>query len=257
MNHRNHDLELIAAYVSDGGDAPGAQAQIDECADCRQEYEHQLGVRNLLRQVSPAFMTDAERLTLHRSVLDRLGSERATDPRRRRQRRTRSAGGGFLWARVGAAAAGVVALASIGTFLASQPGSGGGATTTTAADVLMAADADPGQAPAAEEAGAQLAGPRTTAASTEMRSLPGGDLAAVRTEVERLLDRAQTGQTNVATDELHRPCADRLGQQQVVISEEAQLDGEPIIIFIVGGDPEAVTAVVYRISDCGLIELVE
>lgn len=244
MNDHPHDLDLIASFAGGFADDDLARRLLDECAVCREEYELQRRMQELLSSLPSPEMTETERQRLHQVLTPPPGARIITLSERRRAR---------TWMRVGTAAAGLLVVVGLGSvFLRMMGGAtdGGslleagsaGATTTTLAETFTTAAA------AMESFGDGGGG---------VLSLPGGDEAAVEAEVEQLLEVAVGRANFLVEDTAQRAelrCSDQLTGQTILTAAESYLDGRPIVIYIVEADPE-LQAVVFDSSTCAEVEL--
>jgi hypothetical protein len=243
-NHDRHDLELIAAHASGESD-PRAVALVENCAECRTEFELQQRVRSWLQAAPSVAMAEHERDALHSRVSQRLAGARSS---------SRRVPGAWLLP-VGAAAAAVAMVAGLSGVLRG----GQGAALTMVAGSLAA---DAGGNVTGEElyAGAAAAeAPATTAAALAApaaRTLPGGDLDAVRAEAEALAaGESDQGMTEAADMSAVPPCLEAIGDSAVIRWATSILDGEPIVIMIVSTDEEAPETRVFVVEDCSPVDL--
>jgi hypothetical protein len=156
-----------------------------------------------------------------------------------------------LWLRLGAVAATLVALVGVvnlvgrlseapvraGLEALSEPTTAAAAATTT---VL-----------------GDVASPAAQAEEGAAFRMAGGDAEAVRAEIDQLLEAARaetlTYNTKLEDDQARR-CAELLEERSVAAAALSNLDGRPIIIYILddGDQPEAI---VYDQATCELVEL--
>ena len=139
--HDRHDLDLIAAYADgDLGSETGlAEELVASCEQCRAEFLTQREMGELLRNAPPVSMTEEERDTVRRSVLDRLEEPvpRKAAPvisletRRRSTRR---------WLAVGSVAAVTLAVVGVGGMILNSSGNDVSADFEAAAPADEAAD---------------------------------------------------------------------------------------------------------------------
>lgn len=248
MDDHLHDPDLIADYAQGTSEsAHDARRLLDECAQCRAEYETQLRMKELLSGLPSVQMTEQERQRLHRS-LDKVSSGKVItlDDRRRAQR----------WMKLGTVAAGMFVAVGLGSvFLQMNQGSDGGetaalealsATTTTPMAVTTAAAAESDTAPA-ESSG--LSG-------SALRSYEGGNSEAVRAEIEELIGNALADQgiDQYSTPAVEPRCADRVEESTVLAGADSTLDGRPIIIYIVA-DQDGPRGRVFDQATCSEIDL--
>ncbi|MGA7282140.1 MAG: hypothetical protein WBZ40_10200, partial [Acidimicrobiia bacterium] len=71
-----HDPDLIAGFADGSNDNEiQARALIESCGECRAEYENQVRVIAMLRQVPPVAMTDLEKAAMQRDLWTELRSQ--------------------------------------------------------------------------------------------------------------------------------------------------------------------------------------
>lgn len=245
-DHARHDLGEIAALAGGDGEHGGPAGDlIAACPDCRAEFDLQRRVRGWLEAAPAVGLTDDERVALRERVgrSTRSGSVVAS-PRTRRPP--------LLWLRVGYVAAGLAVLAGIGGVLANLGEVGPGPS-------VEAFDAVAAEAPSGGDEADTTAGAALAATEAQRATLAGGDVEAVRAEVEDMLERAReaTGEEAGAPDAemlAATPCLDETGGRPVVMAADSVLDGEAITILVVAGD-EAPEALVFRTGDCTPVDL--
>lgn len=246
--HLQHDLELIAAYA-EGLLADGDEARhlVEECADCRREFELQKGVKSLVAGLPPARLTDPERLELH-AIIRRLPRRNVItmEDRRRTQR----------WMRVASVAAAGFVLIGLGAVFVGTMGAGSRSSFSTTAGALQA------------EGSTEALATTTTAAATSTvaegafdtsRLLAGGDADAVRSEIDALLDESSqplygASRSEDAAQGFEVLCSDQVSTREVLQVAESRLDGRPIVIFIVATEDDK-EALIYDEATCVLVEL--
>lgn len=253
--HSRHDLDLVAAYA---GDDPGidqnlAAGLVAACSDCRSEFDLQRKVKGWMASAPVVSLGDEERSLLHDRVNRAVAKPAVvsiSDRRRRRQP-------GQLIFRIGTAAAALAVVAGLGGVF----GNIGGDTDATTAFESLSTEL------AAGSEAANAAAPTTTAAAmygattAERAMLVGGDLEAVKKEVEELIGRVAAREEAQAPEDTQAdamisvpPCSDQVEDREVLLSAESVLDGEPIIVFVVSGE-EATQALVFQTADCSVVDL--
>lgn len=246
--HLQHDLELIAAYA-EGLLADGDEARhlVEECADCRREFELQKGVKSMVAGLPPARLSDPERLELD-AIIRRLsrGNVITLEDRRRTQR----------WMRVASVAAAGLVLIGLGAVFVGTMSTGSRSSFSTTAGALQA------------EGSPEALTENTTAAATSTvagsafdtsRLLAGGDADAVRSEIDSLLDESSqplygASPREDAAQGVEVLCSDEVSTQEVLQVAESRLDGRPIVIFIVATE-DGREALIYDEATCVLVEL--
>jgi hypothetical protein len=259
MNHDLHDVDLVAAYALDYDDVDrdAAGQLVADCPECRSEFDNQRAVTSWLTAASVVALGDDERAALHARVDAAIARPKVVALPDRRHRRQP----GQILFRIGAAAAALAVVAGLGGVFNRIGGDdGGGSVFQTEASEIAGASAESTTA----------ASPTTTtadmfaAASAERTMLAGGDAAAVQREVEELIARASSPEeagapSNSQADAMTSvaECSDQIGDREILVTAESQLDGEPIIVFAVAGvdAEEEVEALVFRLADCSSVDL--
>ncbi|HUO46371.1 MAG TPA: hypothetical protein VM470_06030 [Acidimicrobiia bacterium] len=248
MNDHLHDPDLIANYAEGISEAANeARRLLDECAQCRAEYETQLQMKELLSSLPQVQMTEDERQRLHRA-LDKVppGKVITLAERRRAQR----------WIKLGTVAASLFVAVGVGSiFLQLNQGSDGGdngalealsATTTAplaATTAAAAAENDTAQAPSG------LAG-------SALRTYDGGDSEVVRAEIEQLISDSATDESigEYSTFATEPRCTEQVEDSTVLAGADSNLDGRPIVIYIIE-DEDGPRGRVFDQATCSEIDL--
>lgn len=256
-DHDLHDVDLVAAYAldHDGVDREAASRLVAACPECRAEFDNQTAVTSWLSAAPVVALSDDERAALHAGVDRAIAKPTVVALPDRRGRQP-----GQILFRIGTAAAALALIAGLGGVFDRVGGDddGGGVFQTEASEL-----ADSAESTAA-------AGPTTTtaatfaAASAERTMLAGGDAAEVRREIDELIARASSPEEAGASNDSQADamtsvaeCSDQIVDQEILITAESLLDGEPIIVFVVSGPSAAdeVEALVFRMADCSSVDL--
>ena len=243
--HLQHDLGLIAAYAEGLPVDDVAPRLVDECLDCRREYELQKAVKGLLGGLPPVLLTDQERSHLHAAIAGLPGGTViALGDRRRAQR----------WMRVASVAAAAMVLVGLGAVYVGMMGGGSqGALTTTAGALAAGSSAE-----SFESTTAAATSTTSETASDRYRLMPGGDAEAVRAEIDFMLEDSLSpaygldAQEDAAQREAR--CLEEVSQRDVLDIALSRLDGRTIVIFIVATE-DGKEALVYDEATCLFVDI--
>jgi hypothetical protein len=235
MDRHQHDPDLIASHAEGLLDDPGeAERLVATCPRCRDEYNAQQQVRSVLSGMPAVSMSAEERARLRAAIHDLRPQPRSSwSP---------------WYLRVASAAAALVVLAGLAGVLNNQ---GGGATTTTR-ELAAAGDT----ALTTTAAAAETTDGNFTFDSADLKRLDGGDAGRVKLEVaamEAAVNEREMG-TEVVGDHDDLPCWEFLGTTAVLDGARSELDGEPIVIYIVATDGGTEPRV-FEIPQCNPVDL--
>ena len=262
----DHDLDLIAAYA-DGSleqDSLEAERLVASCDVCREEYQRQREMKELLGSLPPVTLTDVERHRLHSELRRELTPP---SPAVATPRRTRRAP---WWTRVAVVAAGflvVVVGAGVLVRMGNLVSAGGTesqlaideGTTAPAAETSLTTAAAMELAPQSEEGAVASPGADTEAATTTAASVGAApDLGAVSLQgIEEAL-AAQAADTEGLVEKSRRvyeavlSCVDRV-DGDILAAATASVDGVPVEAYLVSHDGET-EVVVLTVVDCSPLE---
>lgn len=244
----DHDLDLIAEYASGfltGADESRAAEIVETCDQCAAEVEDQRQIRTLLAAAPAPTLSEFERASLRRSVLDTV-----TPPRRTRvawQRRVLAATGVAAAVLVTAVGVGVVGQLAGDDDAVTVADGGSFATSTAAADMRVppadsddAADEGMSALAADEETEALDDGAVTesTASSPNLMIDAGeiatqGQLDSLLAEITALV--AETSDVVLVADAVTfgASCATEVEDELLAVVITA-IDGSPAQVFLTG-----------------------
>jgi hypothetical protein len=143
-DHHAHDVDIVAAlaggWIDDDEERTAAEVLVEDCEECRAEFELHTDVSTWLSSAAEVSMTDEERESLHRRVHAEAapGGNVVAMPDRS-ARATRG------WLRIGSVAAALVMVVGVGGILTQLDGADSGETSADGgtADTAAAEAADP------------------------------------------------------------------------------------------------------------------
>ena len=251
----DHDLDLIAEYASGfltGADESRAAELVESCDHCAAEFSDQGTIRTLLAAAPAPALSESERTSLRRSVLDTVAPPRPT--RIGWQRRVLAVTGVAAAVLVAAVGVGVVGqLAGDGDAVTVADGGESFATTTAAADMRVP-PADSDDAAGADEGISALAADEEADALDDSAAAESGALSpnllidagevAAQDQLDSLLAEltalvAETSDVVIAEDALSfgASCAiDVEGELLAVVV--ATIAGSPAQVFLTGDRSE-------------------
>jgi hypothetical protein len=262
-DHGLHDVDLVAAYALDHDDVDrdAAARLVAACPECHAEFDRQREVTAWASAAPIVVLGDEERAALHARVDRAIAKPTvvALPDRSRRQP-------GQLLFRIGAAAAALAVVAGLGGVFGRLRGTNDGGTAFETAASEIAGGSAESTAAAGAPAPTTTTAAQFAAASAERTMLAGGDIVAVKREIEDLIVQVTSPEVAGANDTSQADamtsvpeCSDQIVDQEVLLTAESLLDGEPIVVFIVsGGDApgaDEVEALVFRIADCSSVDL--
>jgi hypothetical protein len=253
-----HDLDLIADLASGSTDREvAARGLIESCAECRAEYDTQLGIIGMLGATPPAAMTDFEKAALHRDLWTEL---------RNPPTKTSSP----WWYRWSFVAAGLLIVVGLGTVLDnlgvvggtaanvetfSEIGSGLSAPEATPEDQTRntLTDAGGGDIDTQGERGpSETIAPNTTVMSTTtVTTAPAENDYEVMTASARTeLDKTEPDLPEV-TPEVSE-CLDQLSLTDQILVKQFETGGDLVVVASNEPEPDTVFTVV-RLDPCAVV----
>lgn len=241
-----HDPDLIAAFADGSNDNEiQARALIESCGECRAEYENQVRVIAMLRQVPPVAMTDLEKAAMQRDLWTELRSQPVAA----------ATTGSPWWYRWSYAAAGLVIVVGIAAGLGNVIGRSG-ENTAVFSEIGSGLGSDTGRPQSLmgqEDAGGSdtAAGgseTTTTAAATAEGPVAFDTLAA---DARLKLDRSQLTDAPEMTDEIEG-CLARLGLEGQTLVEQVVRDKDYLVTAGPEDDPTP-SIVIITVEPCEVV----
>jgi hypothetical protein len=258
MTVHDHDPDLIAAYavgdLGPGADQVTAARLVEECADCRSEFELQRTIRGLLEAAPAVRLSADERVSLHHAVMagvGRRGTLVSLDERRLRRR--------VAFASAAAALLVVVGLGGVLSQLGGRDGANVAAEEAGAADALRSAAADTvaAETTTTAAAGIQEMAPMGGGHEPVLSDLGALALPELAEAAAAAVVSAETAPESTVFDadffndrEQRVPeCFGRAGSP-VVGALFALVDGEAVQVFIVGTAEGGYRAEAFWVEGC-------
>ncbi len=241
-----HDLDLIAAFADGSLDNDvQARALIESCAECRAEYESQIRMIAMLRQVSPVEMTDLEKAGLHRDLWTELRSNPVDQ--------TTSSPWWYRWSY---AVAGLVIVAGIAAGVANLGSGAGTAADFTETGSELGAEGGQSQSLMGDDsAGGSDAAVDTTQAPTTITSAGSaeGPLAFDQLAAEARLKVSRRQLTDIPemTDEI-QACMKSLGIAGQTLVERVDRDKE-YLVTVDDSDDQSPGISIVTIEPCKIV----
>ncbi|MGA7097465.1 MAG: hypothetical protein WB245_07845 [Acidimicrobiia bacterium] len=241
-----HDPDLIAAFADGSNDNEiQARALIESCAECRAEYENQVRMIAMLRQVPPVTMTDREKAAMRRDLWTELRSDPIEE----------ATAGSPWWYRWSYAAAGLVIVVGIAAGLGNVIGN----STQTAAsfsEIGSGLGSDTGQPRSyvgQESAGGSDSAvdqpqTTTTAAATAEGPISFDTLAA---DARLKVERSQLADAPEMTDEIES-CLTTLGLEGQTLVERVVRDKDYLVTATPDEDPTP-SVVIITVEPCEVV----
>lgn len=258
MTVHDHDPDLIAAYavgdLGPGADQATAARWVEECADCRSEFELQRTIRGVLAAAPAVRLTADERASLHHAVMADIGRRGTVVSLAERSLRRRMA--------FASAAAVLVVVVGLGGVLSQLGGRDGGevaAEEAGAADALRSAAADTvaAETTTAAAAGIQEMAPMGGGHEPVLSDLGALTLPELTEAAAAAIVSAETAPENTVFDagffndrEQRVPECFGRASSPVVGALFAAVDGEAVQVFIVASGEGGYRAEAFWVEGC-------